>query len=398
MISWDPQLFSQQAPPGVAPSVVLAAIDSAAALVDNRLPPIFTVGHLAEYTTVPHGFLRDVVRRSPATNPYRVFRLHKKGFRKGADGKRRYRWIAAPNPLLLRAQQWINHNVLAHLPVHSASYAYRKDRSACDAAKCHTKARWLIKVDVENFFESIREPQVYDVFFRAGYQPLVAFELARICTRIRTLDSAHPQDRFIGKKRLGKYSIYQSDYFGHLPQGAPTSPALANLVVEPMDVELAALAKRSGFRYTRYADDIAFSSKDNACSFQNARDVEQSIYAILKKHGFQPNMSKTQIRGPGARKLVLGLLVDGSEPRLTKEFRSTLTLHLRHLERNGPAAHAHEQGFQSIIGLRHHIEGLISYAHHIDKKFAATCWARLNHIVWPIFHEFDLTTLTFDDL
>lgn len=391
MTLWDSQLFQEQAPGSIDSAVIQAAIASAQALADERLAPLFTLNHLAHNADVPYPFLRDVVERAPVANPYRVFKLHKAG----VGGPRRFRWIAAPNPLLLRAQQWINREILAHLMPHSACYAYRRGRSAYDAASLHARARWLVKVDVKNFFESILEPKVYSVFRTAGYQPLIAFELARICTRLRTIDATEQRDRFIGSERLEKYSIepYRSNCFGHLPQGAATSPALANLIVKPLDIELAALASERGFRYSRYADDIAFSSASKECNFSDAKHIEQKIYEFLRRHGFRPNMAKSQIRGPGARKLVLGLLVDGAQPRLTKEFRGSLNLHIKHLVANGPISHAQARGFQSVIGLRHYIEGLLSYAHRIDEAFVDDCRSQLQSVKWPLFEEVDLTEL-----
>ncbi|WP_454741327.1 reverse transcriptase family protein [Cupriavidus necator] len=395
MAFWDSQLFEIDAPDSVDDAVIRAALENAEALIDSRLPPLFTLRHLAKNAEVPYSFLRDVVTRAPSANPYRVFRLGKSG----VGGSRRFRWIAAPNPLLLQTQQWINREILAHLRQHVASYAYRTGRSAYDAAVLHKKARWLIKVDITNFFESIREPQVYKVFRTAGYQPLIAFELSRICTRTRARTGKERPTRDVatGDAQLAKYSLraYRHELIGHLPQGAATSPTLANLIVYPLDEKLAALAKQHGFRYSRYADDIAFSSVRMDCSRSDANEVLQGIYSILIKQGYRPNLAKSRVRGPGARKLVLGLLVDGERPRLTKEFRGALKLHVKHLVESGPDAHAKARGFQSVIGLRHHVEGLIAYASRVDKAFSEDCRLRLQNVNWPIFNELDLSTLDF---
>jgi len=96
-------------------------------------------------------------------------------------------------------------------------------------AAMHTTARWLVKLDITNFFESISERQVYRVFREAGYCALMAFQVTRICTRLGSGSFKYGKRRW---KTRGKdrYKVLANDRLGHLPQGAPTSPMLANLV------------------------------------------------------------------------------------------------------------------------------------------------------------------------
>jgi RNA-directed DNA polymerase len=390
MSTWDSQLFEYEAPSTASKIVIDAAMRTAALLANPSLPPLFTLRHLAHSAEVPYRFLRNVASRTHGTYPYQVFRLKKNN----VGGEDRYRWIAAPHPLLLRTQRWINSQVLSKLQQHPASFAYRSGRCAYDAAKKHSNARWLVKADVTNFFESILEPDVYDVFRAAGYQPLMAFEMARLCTRLRGPNETQARDRLTRPGKSSSYSIkaYRNRFIGHLPQGAATSPVLANLIAQPLDKTLAAIASRTGFRYTRYADDIAFSSASLSCTRRDAVMVAGAIHDALWKHGFAPNLAKSIIRGPGQRRLVLGLLVDGERPRLTAQFKDTLTLHVRHLRTNGPVAHAQKRGFHSVIGLKHHVEGLIAYAHEVDTAFASKCTQGLLGIAWPLLSAIDLDT------
>ncbi len=101
--------------------------------------------------------------------------------------------------------------------------------------------------------------------------------------------------------------------------------------------------------------------------------------------GLAPNITKTQIMPPGARKIVLGLLVDGEVPKLSREFRSKLRMHLYYLKHSdvGPVSHAENRGFESVFGLKNHIEGLIAYAGQIDPKYAALCNNQMEKINWP---------------
>jgi RNA-directed DNA polymerase len=390
MSTWDPQLFKYDAPSTTPVEVIDAAIETAARLQNSSLPPVFTLRHLASEADVPYLFLRKVIARAYDVYPYRVFRLKKAS----AGGMERYRWIASPHPLLLKTQRWLNSHILSRLPQHPASYAYRGGRCAYDAAKKHTNTRWLVKADVTDFFESILEPKVYRVFCDAGYQPLVAFEMTRLCTRLRTQDEVRSYDRKSLKKSSSyKLAVYRSNYIGHLPQGAATSPTLANLIASPLDKTLADIAAATGFRYTRYADDIAFSSDVESCTRQDAIQVSNAINAALRDHGLRPNATKSAIRGPGQRRLVLGLLVDGERPRLTKQFKDNLTLHIRHLQKSGASGHAQARGFHSLIGLKHHLEGLLAYARSIDSSFADKCAQGLSEIQWPVLTPIDLESL-----
>ena len=89
---------------------------------------------------------------------------------------------------------------------------------------------------------------------------------------------------------------------------------------------------------------------------------------------------------PGARKLVLGLVVDGAQPKLPREFRSALRQHIYYLEKLGPIAHAQSREFDTVFGMYNHIRGLIDFANMIDHGYAAALLTRFNAIDWP-FHD-----------
>ena len=115
---------------------------------------------------------------------------------------------------------------------------------------------------------------------------------------------------------------------GHLPQGAPTSPMLANLAVSALDERLSMLAEKHGLIYTRYADDMMFSTNDNSWERSVTPNFIGAVYKELGAEGLSPNVAKTVVSSPGARRIVLGLLVDKDTPRLTRHFRSQLRQHL----------------------------------------------------------------------
>lgn len=391
MLNWQSQPFKDDAPPGTP---VEAAVETARRLraINSELPPLFSLRHLAHSAEVPYKFLRAIVARSGSVTPYNVFFISKQGI----ENRDNVRWIAAPHPLLLKTQRWMNENILGKLKVHDSAYAYVRLRGVYDAAAVHKKSSWVIKVDIENFFESVLETTVYDVFLTAGYQPLLSFEMSRLCTRITTRE----------RDAVGKFGIplspnkgtkhvigaYSSHALGHLPQGAATSPTLANLVSKCLDEAVSKIADAMGLRYTRYSDDIILSTRDKTFGKDRCFEVVGEIYRVLRKAGYAPNTSKTRVSGPGTKRLVLGFLTDGEKPRLTKEFKDKLKMHLYFCRKVGPSAHALNRKFDSVIGLRNHLLGLISYAKKADPDFHQLCLSELNSCVWPILSPVDFSS------
>jgi RNA-directed DNA polymerase len=386
MTAWRPQHYRRLGKSkGIDPQTLDNAIAAGQAVidVDPALPPIFTLRHLAHLTGVNYGLLRAIVERSNE-NPYKVFRIRK---RPSESGERRYRTICAPEPALLIVQRWISTAVLRRGRTHSASTAYSKGSKLIAAAEPHCGCRWLIKLDVRNFFESISEVSAYRVFRGLGYQPLVAFELTRLSTRLGSSTLLRRRKRWRKHDSAEHMAIksYQHGRMGHLPQGAPTSPMLANLAMVAFDEQLSALAARHDLTYTRYADDIALSTCQEDFTRDTAAKVIGQVYALMGKHGLSPNSTKTRVVPPGGRKVLLGLLVDGEAPRLTREFKSTLRMHLHFLRHPeiGPARHAARRGFAAVAGLRNHIEGLVSFAGQIEPEYAKARNAELITVRWP---------------
>ncbi len=389
MENWRPQHYRTiGSNNGVARDILDAAVQTGKAIVrtNTRLQPVFTLRHLAYLTNSDYGLLRAIIGRS-IQNPYRVFRIHK---RPGPNGQNRYRTICVPDPQLLTVQRWLVTNVLSHAgaSVHAASKAFAPGCTLMRAAEPHCGARWLIKVDVQNFFESVSEIAAYRAFRRLGYQALVAFEFARLCTRLgnRTLRRSHPQ---WCRDSWRRYEIeaytHNQGRIGHLPQGAPTSPMLANIAMHAVDEELHALALSCRLTYTRYADDLVFSTEDPNFTRELASSVVRNVYRILGKYGFSPNIAKTQIVPPRARKIVLGLLVDESSPRLPREFREKMRMHLYYLKKDGvgPARHAAKRGFYAVASLRNVLYGLTAFATQIEPTYGASIRAELDSITWP---------------
>jgi len=387
MIKWSPQFYSKV---GVEQGIEKGIINNAIAVanqiaeVNPRLPLILTLNHLAVLSDTKLSLLRLVVSRE-LDNPYSTFQLRKgmvvtKSNKVNPKHGRGFRTICVPSPVLMSVQKWISENILCQIQPHEASSAYMKGSQIIDAAKIHCGCSWMIKMDVRNFFESISEKRVYKIFREQGYQPLVAFELARICTRV---NDKRGKSRVT--KHYGKIPFYQNKRLGYLPQGAPTSPMLSNLAMKEFDEKVMIISSEYGLFYTRYADDICLSISGGEFTRAKASEVIKKVYSLMNYYELSPNLTKTRVVPPSARKQVLGLLVDRDTPRLSREFRAKLRQHIYFITHPdvGPVEHARNRGFTSVFGLRNHVEGLIAYASQINKKYGNECKNKLKGVKWP---------------
>lgn len=315
--------------------------------------PLLTLGHLARETDTEWGYLRSIVERQ--VQDYTAIRRMKR------DGT--FRAISAPMPTLMHVQRWILAHVLTGLPLHDAAFAYRRRLSIKHCAQEHVGARWLLKMDLHDFFGTVEESQVYAAFRSLGYPALLAFEMARICTKTVWPGRELPWLENRGVERYG------NPYRGVLPQGAPTSGALANAAAYRLDVMLRGIADDNGLVYTRYSDDLTFSSLDrfNRASVPTlVARVERAIGLT----GFQVHKKKTRVVPPGARKIVLGLMVAETGVRLVREFRSRIDNHIRCVSKYGPAAHAEARRFDSALSMINYIDGCLAFATDIEPDWA----------------------------
>lgn len=344
-----------------------------------NLPVLLTLGHLANRTRVPHDHLRDLVARDTGQPAYRTFRISK---RSGGT-----RIISVPGPQLKKVQAWLTQHVLNKVRPHTASHAFSPGSSIADCARQHAGARWLVKLDIADFFGSITEIQVFHVFRWLGYSDLVSFELARLCTTVPLASAKHSMKAWQVRFPRRQIRYYSEKLIGRLPQGAPTSPMLANLVMRVADEEIQKLADSNGLVYTRYSDDITFSTRGEF-SREQAMEVVRQVAAILKRQGLFPNRAKTTIVHPGARRVVLGILVDRDQPRLSRDFRDRLRQHLYYLETRGIMAHVEARRFDSAGGLYRHLRGLIDYANMVDQPYAHQQLLRLQALPWSSVAQF----------
>lgn len=345
---------------GVPDEVLEAAIAQAARVEQGGYAPVLSLGHLAHQTGASYSYLRGIVARR--ADPYHSFEVRRRN-------NPNPRLISSPEPVLMCVQRWILQRIVSRAPNHSSSYAYQTGKCIRQCAGQHLGSRWMIKLDLHDFFHSIDERQVYDVFLNLGYAKLPAFEIARICTRQGSFGILRP-DMPYARDRYSSIPAYSIDLPGFLPQGAPTSGALANLTAFNMDERISAIAAGHGLIYTRYADDIVLSGTESF-SRPSARQLIHLVDGAVRKSNFALHAKKTRIVPPGARHIVLGLLVDGDRVRLSRQMRMRIETHVYGVEKFGLAEHKEARGFSSAVGLARHIDGLLAFAYDIDPEWAS---------------------------
>lgn len=326
----------------------------------NGFPVIFTLNHLAKIVGINYQLLHLSINRKRESSNYRIFTISKR-----SGGKR---YIHAVTEDLRTTQMFINSEILQKTTPHPSSYAFHPSGGVLECAKAHCGARWLFQYDLSNFFYHISETKVFEIFLKMGYRRLLAFELARICTTTRMPKHLHSHLKWLTKERQEEFKFYRGKKVGILPQGAPTSPMLANLAAFELDESLSAVAQQYGLTYTRYADDLTFSCGDDKLDSISIKKIHRAIVSSIVKNGFLVNESKHRIARPGSKKIVLGLLVDGDKPRISRETYKRIDRLLYAVEKFGYEAVATHENLDSPIGLYNHIQGLLGFVKSTDTE------------------------------
>jgi RNA-directed DNA polymerase len=244
------------------------------------------------------------------------------------------RLIEEPKPYLKRLQRRILNGLLNLIPVHPAAYGFVQGRNTIQGAARHAGEELVIAFDLQNFFPSIPFARIYSLFRTLGYPRAVALNLAGLTTTIT------PQ-RVLRYPGLAAADALSSR---HLPQGAPTSPTLANLCSLALDRRLHGLARTLDATYTRYADDITFSGDE--CI---APVLLRAVPNIISDAGFRPNLAKTRTMPAHARQTVTGIVVN-AHTNIPREGFDRLKAIIHHLA-NPTDPRRHDKGFLiSLLG------------------------------------------------
>jgi retron-type reverse transcriptase len=284
---------------------------------------------------------------------------------------RRARLIEAPKSRLKQLQRQILEQILNAVPPHPAAHAYRSERSMLTCVRPHVGQAAVLYVDIRDFFPSISARRVMAIFRSLGYPEAVARALACLCTHAVPRAVLQPHI-----SPLQDFLLWSQLCDRHLPQGAPTSPALANLSCWRLDCRLAGLAKRFDARYTRYADDLVFSGGED---FERRLSrFRLWMTAILVNEGFFVRNRKTRTMRRHRRQQVGGLILN-RHPNVPREEFDRLKAILFNCVRLGPQSQNRDQH----PAFRHHLQGRVAYLTQIHPSRGAKLQTLLEQIVWP---------------
>ncbi|KWH65312.1 reverse transcriptase family protein [Burkholderia anthina] len=281
------------------------------------------------------------------------------------------RLVEIPKGRLREAQRRILRELLDRVAPHGAVHGFRKGHGIVSFAAPHADRDVVVRFDLADFFVSVRAARVHALFVTLGYPAEVARTLTGMCTnRVPSARLLAPdlRDRFdwIGRQRYRER---------HLPQGAPTSPALANLCAFRLDMRLAALARSLDATYTRYVDDLAFSGGGAL-----ARDIERlqiRVAAIALEEGFALQLRKTRVMRRGTRQQLAGVVVN-RHPNLARDAFDRLKAILTNCIRHGPAS----QNRDAHPDFRAHLAGRVAHASALNAARGAKLRALFDRIAW----------------
>ncbi|HSH01185.1 MAG TPA: retron St85 family RNA-directed DNA polymerase [Anaerolineae bacterium] len=271
------------------------------------------VGVLAEWLGMQEGEIQPWQKGLPSRYRYQTFKIRKK---RGG-----WRTIEAPNDQLKGLQRLVYQKLLKELPLHEAATGFVAGKSIVDNARPHVGQEVVINIDLKDFFPTIKAHQVMLFWQAIGWSEPAAHILTNICC-----------------------------YRGHLPQGAPTSPALSNAVNRRLDKRLAGLAAKLKGEYTRYADDLTFSFPKFGW---RQRNVVPMVKKILQEEGYAiQKKKKIRIQRPHQRQTVTGLLVNEkiNLPRKTRRKIRAMQ-HQRDLGRLSGRGKAELAGYEALLSM-----------------------------------------------
>lgn len=319
--------------------------------------PISTARELADWLGVSVGELDwfadrrglEYKRYAPKLSHYRYRTLTKR------FGE--FRLIEAPKARLKAIQRQILTDILDHIPPHAAAHGFRTGRSITTFAEPHVGKAVVIKLDLQDFFPSICIAQVQALFRSVGYPESVADALAGLCTNSTPITIWDDADAAVRRPQVQQQIRRYSQ--PHLPQGAPTSPAVANLCAYRMDCRLDGLARAVGAAYTRYADDLAFSGDRG---FQRlAKRFHIHACVIAMEEGFAIHHRKTRIMRQSVRQRIGGVVVN-QRLNVARDDFDRLKAILTNCIRQG----AQTQNRDGLDDFRSHLEGRVSFVEMVN--------------------------------
>lgn len=277
----------------INPTNIISNLNYAKRIFNNGVPIIFDEYHFSKLVGIDYSYMYKV-----ANDPrkfYRSFSILKH------DGSRRK--IDEPLPTLKIIQNWILKNILYKTNIHPSAKAYKTGLSLKENVKYHRNQKYVLKLDIVKFFNSISEKLIFKYFFNLGYEKKLALLLSKLCVLNNSL-----------------------------PQGAPTSPYLSNIALKDFDNKIYKYSRKKNIRYTRYADDMTFSGDFNKSH------IIQYVSNQLNKIDLILNEKKIRLLKQHQRQIVTGIIVN-KKLQLSKDARRQLRQEIYYIKKYGLEDH-----------------------------------------------------------
>lgn len=288
---------------------ITSCLNYAKRLVDSNLPIIYDSEHFSELVGFKLSYIKSVVKYPESF--YWKYKIKK------SNGG--VRIINEPLPNLKQIQYWILENILNQLKVSPYAKAFVHRRKLKENVRFHKNRKIVIKFDVHDFFGSIHLESIKKIFLSLGYVHPVADLLAKLCC-LRDV----------------------------LPQGAPTSPYLSNLFMMDFDAKISVYCKTLKIYYTRYADDLTFSSDSDL----NVQELNRIVKEAMNQKGLELNTEKTKIMPRNMRQVVTGIVVN-QKLQVDKDKRRKIRQEVFYIKKWGLKSHLEKIGCEKKNYLKH---------------------------------------------
>lgn len=305
----------------------------------TKVPFIMNTYHLSNILGIKWKDLKNIINNSDKL--YYNFSISKK-----SGGKR---IISMPNKELLIVQKKIQEKILDNVIIHKNAFGFVKNKSIIDNAKMHLNKEMILNMDLKDFFPSIHRGRVFYIFKNiCNYDNNTSYCLTKLTT-----------------------------YKNSIPQGAPTSPVISNIVAFMLDVRLSKIADKFNINYTRYADDITFSgNKENI-----NKSLLKIVNDIIEGCGFKVNKKKTRFASYAGRQEVTGLIVNNKEISVPNDYIKKIRQELYYVKKYGLKGHREKVGFTNKY-FKDHMLGKILFVNQIDSKKGKKLLNEFNKINW----------------
>lgn len=330
----------------------------------KNLPVIFTTKHLCSILDISPLEIKEIINhRSKFYKFYQIKKRNGKGFRQ----------IVSPHNNLRVIQQYINEEILSKIPIHESANGFTKGKSIVNNALAHKNKKAILNLDLSRFFDSICEKRVYGLFKSFGYAKNLSIDLAKLTT------VELPEDylKTFEYKEFKSYREIVSKDSCVLPQGAPTSPTLSNLILRRLDLRLSKLAEKLNVDYSRYADDITFSGET-----EHLPKIKL-LRTIIRDEGFNINWGKVGVYKKGRKQIVTGLTVSNNV-HIHRNFKREVKKHIYACNNFGVESHLIFMKLENTHLYKEWLLGKIYYINSVEPETAKRMMNDFNKIVWTI--------------